>query len=262
MFGSADNAPAIKGVSSHDDGVQGFASAEGKSGVAGIHSGAGHGLFGASGSGAGVLGKSDTGIGVFGQSNGHTADDHHSGVAGLNDGAGTGVFGRSLRGAGVLGRGSPAGHFDADVEVTGDIRLINQDCAEEFDIVSVSLKDAEPGTVMVLDDCGALQPSSQAYDKRVAGVVSGAGDFKPGIILGKQASEAPRMPIALLGKVYCKVDARYAPVEVGDLLTTSDTLGHAMKVQDTRKAFGAVIGKALRPLSEGRDLIPILIALQ
>jgi hypothetical protein len=68
--------------------------------------------------------------------------------------------------------------------------------------------------------------------------------------------------VALVGKVYCKVDAQYGPIEVGDLLTTSPTLGHAMKASDPLKAFGAVIGKALRPLLAGQGLIPILIALQ
>jgi hypothetical protein len=65
-----------------------------------------------------------------------------------------------------------------------------------------------------------------------------------------------------LGKVYCKVDARFGAVEVGDLLTTSPTLGYAMKTTDPFKAFGAVIGKAMCPLGEGQGLIPILIALQ
>ena len=104
--------------------------------------------------------------------------------------------------------------------------------------------------------------SQRAYDKRVAGVVSGAGDYKPGIVLDKQQSESHRQPIALVGKVYCKVDAQYGAIEVGDLLTTAPTLGHAMKASDPLKAFGAVIGKALRPLKEGQGLIPILIALQ
>jgi hypothetical protein len=53
-----------------------------------------------------------------------------------------------------------------------------------------------------------------------------------------------------------------ASIEVGDLLTTSPTPGCAMKVIDPLKAFGAVIGKALRPLERGEGLIPILIALQ
>src|SRR5262249_45894297 len=110
---------------------------------------------------------------------------------------------------------------------------------------------------------GTLYQSQRAYDKRVAGVVSGAGEFKPGIVLDKQPqSQSNRKPIALLGKVFCKVDASYAPIQVGDLLTTSDTTGHAMKANDPLKAFGAIIGKALRPLKGGQGLIPILVALQ
>ena len=70
------------------------------------------------------------------------------------------------------------------------------------------------------------------------------------------------MPVALMGKVYCKVDAGYSPIDVGDLLTTSPTPGHAMKADDHDKAFGAVIGKALRRLEAGQGLIPILVALQ
>jgi hypothetical protein len=58
------------------------------------------------------------------------------------------------------------------------------------------------------------------------------------------------------------VDAGYVPIEVGDLLTTSDTPGCAMKVTDSGKAHGYVIGKVLRPLPEGHGLVPILIALQ
>jgi len=93
-------------------------------------------------------------------------------------------------------------------------------------------------------------------------VVSGAGSYKPGIVLDKQQTEGNRQPIALLGKVYCKVDANYAAIGIGDLLTTSPTPGHAMKADDPAQAFGAVIGKALRPLKEGQGLIPVLIALQ
>ena len=81
-------------------------------------------------------------------------------------------------------------------------------------------------------------------------------------MLDKQPSDGIRQPVALLGKVYCKVDAQYGAIEVGDLLTTSPTPGYAMKADDPLKAFGAVIGKALRPLAAGQDLIPILIALQ
>ena len=68
-----------------------------------------------------------------------------------------------------------------------------------------------------------------------------------------------RTAVALMGKVYCKVDAGYSPIDVGDLLTTSPTPGHAMKAVDPARAFGAVIGKALRPMVAGQGLLPILI---
>jgi hypothetical protein len=156
-------------------------------------------------------------------------------------------------------------------QVNGDLRcqtahaqqdvLIGADCAEDFDIASDT--DIEPGTVMILDDNGALRPSEKAYDKRVAGVISGAGDLQPGVILGRSSeTTASRMPLALVGKVYCKVDAQSEPVEVGDLLTTSPTPGHAMRVSDPARAFGSVIGKALAACRSGQALVPMLIALQ
>src|SRR5262245_21237448 len=63
---------------------------------------------------------------------------------------------------------------------------------------------AEPGAVMVIGADDALELGTQAYDKRVVGVVSGAGDLRPGIVLGRQSSRRCRMPIALTGKVFCK----------------------------------------------------------
>jgi hypothetical protein len=110
---------------------------------------------------------------------------------------------------------------------TGNISLSNGDCAEDFDITVDG--EVEPGTVMVIDEAGGLRPSTEGYDKKVAGVISGAGEFKPGMVLDRQPGKNNRMPIALMGKVYCKVDAQYGAIEIGDLLTTSATPGHAMK---------------------------------
>jgi hypothetical protein len=150
---------------------------------------------------------------------------------------------------------------DGDLKVTGDVILTGgADCAEDFDIANDD--KVEPGTVMIMNSTGKLEEGHIAYDKRVAGVISGAGNFKPAITLDKQQTETNRQPIALLGKVYCKVDAEYAAIEVGDLLTTSSTLGYAMKALDPFKAFGSVIGKALGSLREGKGLIPILVTLQ
>jgi hypothetical protein len=147
-----------------------------------------------------------------------------------------------------------------NVEVNSDLVLTGADCAEDFNVAYG--EQIEPGTVVVIDSEGAVTQSREEYDKKVAGVVSGAGEYKPGMVLDRRKSAEGRKSIALLGKVYCKVDASRAPIEVGDLLTTSDTPGHAMKATDPFRAFGSVIGKALRPLREGQGLIPILIALQ
>ncbi|WHZ26430.1 MAG: hypothetical protein OJF51_001225 [Nitrospira sp.] len=266
---SEDGTPGVLGESEKFNGVLGITTANGHAGVAGVcDQGKSNGVYGRSKSANGVIGFSSA--------------DGSSGVAGANDeGNGFGVYGRSARAAGVQGEskegngvagistsgmgvygkgGRLAGFFEGDVEVTGDIRLTNADCAEDFDIAETAI--AEPGTVMVLNESGALQPSHHAYDKRVAGVVSGAGDYRPGIVLDKKDSDHPRKPVALLGKVFCKVDATQNSIEVGDLLTTSTIPGHAMKVIDSTKALGTIIGKALRPLREGQGLIPILIALQ
>jgi hypothetical protein len=147
--------------------------------------------------------------------------------------------------------------LDAD---TGDIALFNADCAEEFDVSQ--LEAAEPGTVMVLDDDSRLRPSDNPYDTRVAGVVSGAGGYRPAMVLDRKPDDANRTPVALVGKVFCKVDADPAPIRIGDLLTTARIRGHAMKAGDRERAFGSVLGKALRPLDSGKGLIPVLVALQ
>ena len=114
---------------------------------------------------------------------------------------------------------------------------------------------------MVLGHNGKLDACSKSYDKTVVGVISGAGGLAPAVVLDKDKPSAARQPIAMLGKVYCKVSAQYAAIEAGDLLTTSPTPGHAMKADDPARAFGAVLGKALQPLSSGEGLIPIIVTL-
>jgi hypothetical protein len=65
-----------------------------------------------------------------------------------------------------------------------------------------------------------------------------------------------------MGKVMCKADAGYGPIACGDLLTTSATPGHAMKATDASRFAGAVLGKALGSLEDGRGFVPVLVALQ
>jgi hypothetical protein len=142
---------------------------------------------------------------------------------------------------------------------SGDISLSSADCAEEF--VIAEPEAAGPGTVVVLDENGHLRQSRDAYDRRVAGVVSGAGDYKPGLVLGSRPGQHDRMPVALVGRTCCKADAQYGAIQVGDLLTTSPTPGHAMRATDPARSFGAVIGKSLATLSAGTGTLPVLIAL-
>jgi hypothetical protein len=251
----------VYGESRIFNGVRGVTYASGHGAVVGVSENhtaeSGPGVLGQSDA-AGVWGVSTNWVGVFGET---TSSAGGTGVWGEHKAAGTGVIGISNDGIGIEGKGGKlAGRFEGDVEVTGDIRLANADCAEDFDIAESG--PVEPGTVMVFDEQGMLCQSNCSYDRRVAGVVSGAGDYRPGIVLDRNDSERTRKPIALLGKVFCMVDATYGAIAVGDLLTTSPTPGHAMKANDPYKAFGSVIGKAMRPLPEGRGLVPILIALQ
>jgi hypothetical protein len=215
----------------------------------------------------GVYGQSDQ-QGVMGLTNVPNGTGVFGGGTTVAAGKQIGVRGETLEGIGVQGKsfGSGlAGDFVGDVHVSGkisasDVSLIGADCAEDFDIADA--ETVEPGMVMVIDVDGALRPCQEAYDRKVTGVISGAGDYKPGIVLDKQTSTSKRLPIALIGKVYCRVDAEHGPVNVGDLLTTSSTSGHAMKADDPMRALGALIGKALQSLKNGQGLIPILIALK
>ena len=259
VVGTCDNAAqGVFGESTSGEGVRGISHSPDHGGVVGTCDNAGPGVQGNSPRGRGVAGFSDTSQGVYGFSK------TQAGVVGESNSF-DGVFGisHSPQHAGISGHnpGGLAGFFDGNVTVTGDLFLAGGDCAERF--ASAGPAPIEPGTVMSIQDDGSLSCSETAYDRRVAGVASGAGTIRPAIILNSKDPGAQNgTTLALVGRVYCKVDASYAPIETGDLLTTSPTLGHAMKVSDPLRGFGAVLGKALMPRSEGCGLIPILVALQ
>ena len=137
------------------------------------------------------------------------------------------------------------------------------DIAEPFDCDERHV--IRPGMVMSIDSLnpGKLKIASERYDRRVAGIVSGAGGVNTGMVMGQEGSIADgEYPIALNGRVYCFADASYGSIECGDLLTTSNTPGHAMKVSDHSRSQGAVLGKAITTLKEGRGLILVLVTLQ
>ena len=243
VFGEAIDGPGVSGHSNSSVGVD-ARSESGQAALRAVGNGATNGALGQSTGGVGVFGVSQTNDGVRAEST-----------------SGNGLSAFSQTGTGISAKGPVnAGFFEGNVAVTGDITLGGGDCAEDFDVAGSG--DIEPGTVMVMNEEGALCEGSTPYDNCVAGVVCGAGDYRPGLILDRRVSIKKRIPVALLGKVACKVDAEYGAIEVGDLLTTSPTPGHAMKVKDRDRAFGSVLGKALRPQRAGRGMIPVLVALQ
>ena len=143
------------------------------------------------------------------------------------------------------------------LQITGGM-----DIAEPFDVVE---PDAiEPGMVVVIDpeNSEKLKISDRAYDRCVAGIVSGAGGIKPGIAMVQEDSFEGDHQVALTGRVYGLCDASYGPIEPGDLLTTSPTPGYAMKVTDYERAQGAILGKAMTSLVESQGLVLVLVSLQ
>ena len=152
------------------------------------------------------------------------------------------------------------------VVVTPRIRITGgADFSEQF---SIDRKQYEikPGMVVSIDPAspGKLQISTEPYDLKVAGIISGAGGVETGMMMGQKGTLADgEHPVALTGRVYTWVDASRDAVEPGDMLTSSSTPGYAMKVTEHGKSAGAVIGKAMTPLAKGKTgLVLVLVSLQ
>lgn len=137
------------------------------------------------------------------------------------------------------------------------------DLAEPFAVSSPS-GQFPPGSVVVIDQDhpGHLRVSSQPYDTRVAGVLSGANGVNPGIQMQQQGLLEGGKNVALTGRVYVLADAANGAINPGDLLTTSATPGHAMKVSDHARAQGAILGKAMTGLNQGKGMVLVLVTLQ
>ena len=142
------------------------------------------------------------------------------------------------------------------LEITG-----GADLAEPF---QMSQDKLPPGSVVVIDEenPGHLKLAAQAYDQRVAGIISGANGVNPGIALQQQGALEGGQNVALTGRVYVKADAGFGAIKPGDLLTTSDTAGHAMRAGDHARSQGAILGKAMTALQSGQGMVLVLVTLQ
>jgi hypothetical protein len=153
------------------------------------------------------------------------------------------------------------GDINASGAITGGtINAKYQDVAEWVE----SSQALPVGTVVVLDQTKSNQviASSHSYDTRVAGVISA----QPGITLGEKGDS--KVLVATTGRVKVRVDVSSGPIQVGDLLVTSDIAGVAKKSEPLMldgvpiHRPGTLIGKALEPLATGRGEILVLLSLQ
>ncbi len=183
-------------------------------------------------------------------------------------------------GVGIYAKGGPsgyAGEFDGVLKVgsiEGGPLIIKSpttgqtvielgeglDYAEGFEVSDK--KQIASGSVLIIDadHPGKLALSTEAYDKKVAGIVAGAKGQGSGVRLGTGQFDCD---VALAGRVYCNVDTTEHGVEPGDLLTTSATPGYAMKATDYMRAQGAILGKAMEKLEKGKKgQILVLVTLQ
>ena len=89
--------------------------------------------------------------------------------------------------------------LDAEFNAGGDGRITTEvlqitggsDLSEQFEIQAGAAGTApQAGYVVSIDAAhpGELSVSSQAYDRTVAGVVSGAGDVQPGMLMGQKGT--------------------------------------------------------------------------
>jgi hypothetical protein len=161
-----------------------------------------------------------------------------------------------------VGTSAPAVALDVngDIRVSGNINAKYQDVAEWVP----SKQKLSAGTVVVLDTghSNHVLASNRSYDTRVAGVISA----QPGLSLG-EAGEG-KVLVATTGRVKVKVDATRAPIQIGDLIVTSEVSGVAMRSQPVSVGGfemhrpGTLIGKALESLEKGTGEILVLLSLQ
>jgi len=157
--------------------------------------------------------------------------------------------------------------FSGNVTVGGNTSVCSLtirggcDVAEPFTMKEAGI---QKGSVVVIDEehPGQLKLSTGAYDTRVAGIVSGANGINPGIALHQEGALEGGQNVALTGRVYVQADAGFGAIKAGDMLTTSETPGCAMKVTDHARAQGAILGKAMSALKEGRGMVLVLVTLQ
>jgi hypothetical protein len=195
-------------------------------------------------------------------------ESNDSGMSMVTAAAGTNIApvrALTVNSAGHIGIGV-APSADYVVDITGSLRATDVIGADYQDVAEwvPAGETLTPGMVVVLNrkHNNEVLESRASYDTSVAGVVS----EHPGVVLGKGGPDKAK--IATTGRVKVRVDASKNPIEIGDLLVTSEIAGMAMKSEPMEingRRFhqpGTIIGKALEPLPSGTGEILVLLSLQ
>lgn len=299
VYGESGTSLGVEGISTGSAGVRGYSSGNSDSsygvvgssdnyfGVGGISQNLGNnndvagvlGFCSNNSSGSGVRGESGH-IGVYAECSQTVAGSYGlyatggqyagyfegtRGVHAYATSSDNGTYGIFARG------GQYAGYFVGDVLISGNLTVprINGDHADIAEVYNLKNKeDIELGDVVVIDteNPNTLKKSDIPYSTNVAGIISGPDQAF--IVMGKKEGMLDDKPLALVGRVLCKVTTENGPIKPGDLLVTSSTPGHAMKTEPIGELngypvypHGCIMGKALEPLDEGTGKILVLLCL-
>lgn len=242
----------------------------GGDGLRGESTGFGHGVSGVSVNHTGTEGISRTGTGLYGFSvSGRGVDVETQSGPGVHVDSISGNLFEGSQGGALRFAVQPNGLVLADGGFTGPA-----DFAELMPAAGAA-KKFSPGDVLVIGADGKLALSKKPNATNLAGVYS----TKPGFLgdsrmteKGARTTRTERrgtlLPVALLGVVPVKTIATKLPIRPGDMLTTSDTPGHAMRATPVKVdgadlyPTGTIIGKALEPLKSGKRKIKVLVLMR
>jgi trimeric autotransporter adhesin len=219
----------------------------------------------ARGGAPGALGANNNGYAFLGGGSGDNDSGMFSSADGQLEFYANATERMRITSGGYVGIGTDNPQSRLHVNGTASVNVLQilggSDIAEPFHL---SARNIPKGAVVIIDEAnpGQLKLSERAYDTRVAGIVSGANGVKPGLTLSQQGVMEGTDNVALSGRVYALADASNGAIQPGDLLTTADTPGHAMKVTNHAIAQGAIIGKAMSSLKAGKGMVLVLVSLQ
>jgi hypothetical protein len=279
-------------------GVWGVSDGTGVSGTTRGTSATAYGVFGRAGGGAyAIYGHQDSetgGLAVWGKN-----DGGGTGVSGTNLGSGHGTWGYSAAANGVTGATGRADRnyglhtldnlYSRNYHTSGAVMQVVQngsaESLERGDLVEIAGLDtaartAGPPTIQVRRAEGANSTAvigvvasnypGEWLDESAAADPTGATGPETEIPLAEPGPIAPGelLLVVVQGPAQVKASALSGAIHTGDLLSSADQPGQAVKAAQlqvegvTAALPGTVFGKALEPLDAGKGLVYVFVTLQ